>query len=243
MTTTHTVDWEFPKDRREAKAYVDLLRTVRQELDAYGQRATPSQPHYLLTVAAPCGQEQLSVMDLRGMDAVLDYWHLMAYDFSGSWTPVAAHQANLLGKAPSASAAVQAYLSAGIAPSKIVLGIPLYGRGFDGTSGPNQPYASISARDEGVFSYKELPPPGAQESFSPNDGASWSFDGQQLVSYDSPEAARAKARYIRERGLGGAMFWELSGDHPPSHARSLVRCTADEVCSWTDPACASRLYA
>jgi chitinase len=31
-----------------------------------------------------------------------------------------------------------------------------------------------------------------------------------------------KARYVRQRGLGGAMFWELSGDTPDGQLVSAL---------------------
>ena len=36
--------------------------------------------------------------------------------------------------------------------------------------------------------------------------------GDQWVGYDTPESARVKAEFIIEKGLGGAMIWDLSTD-------------------------------
>jgi len=33
-----------------------------------------------------------------------------------------------------------------------------------------------------------------------------------VYSYDDPQSIRAKADYVRDKGLGGMMFWELSQD-------------------------------
>lgn len=208
-----------------------LLAGLRQALDAYGQRATPGQAPYLLTVAAPCSPAQYKLLDIRAMDPYLDFWNLMAYDFSGSWDATANHQANLFHGAVSVYQAVNDYKRAGAPAHKLVIGVPLYGRGFDGTAGAGQPYESVSpgSAEGGIYMYKELPLPGAQEHFSERDGASWSHDGRQWISYDSPQAVRAKAEFIKKQGLRGAMFWELSGDQPAEHERSLVRCMADTV--------------
>jgi chitinase len=44
--------------------------------------------------------------------------------------------------------------------------------------------------------------------------ASWSYDhrSHEMISFDSEQVAAWKARWIVHNGLGGAMFWELSGD-------------------------------
>lgn len=43
-----------------------------------------------------------------------------------------------------------------------------------------------------------------------------------MVTYDSIEAASTKAEYIKKNGLGGAMWWESSGDHPSDTDRSII---------------------
>jgi hypothetical protein len=44
---------------------------------------------------------------------------------------------------------------------------------------------------------------------------------KELISYDTPEIAMQKAKYIDEQGLGGGMWWELDGDRPVGNG-SLV---------------------
>jgi chitinase len=41
----------------------------------------------------------------------------------------------------------------------------------------------------------------------------WNAASRTVICYDDPESMRVKARYVREHGLGGVMFWEY-GDDP-----------------------------
>ena len=42
----------------------------------------------------------------------------------------------------------------------------------------------------------------------------WLYDSTSgtWVSYDDPQSVGEKVRYVRERGLGGVLIWELGGD-------------------------------
>lgn len=150
------IDWEYPKDDAEAGHYVLLLRTIREALDGYAN-SLPQRPHFLLTIASSCGKENYTRMHLREMDQYLDFWNMMAYDFTGPWGAKAGHQANILpsrqnpASAPhTTEAAVKYYIeNAGIHSRKIILGMPLYGRIFANTEGPGTPYQGMG--DEGSW--------------------------------------------------------------------------------------------
>jgi chitinase len=216
------IDWEYPKSPTEGSHLVALLAECRHQFDAYA--CTLSKPyHFELTVACPAGAQNLANMDLRGMDQYLDFWNLMAYDFAGSWDAHAGHQANLFpsqrnpASTPfSIAAAVKHYRDAGIASSKIVLGMPLYGRAFENTDGPGKPYSGTGAGtwENGVHDFKKLPLEGAQEVCDEEAGATYCYDAQKkvLVTYDTVDMARRKASWIKENGLGGGMWWESSAD-------------------------------
>ncbi|KAJ3515540.1 hypothetical protein NM208_g14949 [Fusarium decemcellulare] len=151
------IDWEYPQNANEARDFVELLGAVRREMDAYAR--TLSRPyHFELTVACPAGAQNFQKLDIRGMDRYLDFWNLMAYDYAGSWDQLAGHQANLYpsrdnpSSTPfSTSAAIDFYVRSGVAPGKIVVGMPLYGRAFENTDGPGRPFQGVGEGCAGVW--------------------------------------------------------------------------------------------
>ncbi|BCS09207.1 chitinase [Aspergillus luchuensis] len=157
------------------------------------------------------------------MDAYIDFWNLMSYDYTGSWDSESGHMANLYASMDrpastpfNTNQAVESYISANISSRKIVLGLPLYGRGFANTSGPGQAFNSTPAGDweKGVYDYKSLPLSGDNVTVLEDIGASYEYSSQDqvMVSYDNPDIIRRKAEYIIDKKLGGGMWWEVSGD-------------------------------
>jgi chitinase len=47
-----------------------------------------------------------------------------------------------------------------------------------------------------------------------------------VISYDDAASLTAKTDLVRDLGIGGAMFWELSADDPQ---HTLVRAVHDEL--------------
>ncbi|KAH9905609.1 glycoside hydrolase family 18 protein [Xylariomycetidae sp. FL2044] len=231
------IDWEYPQSGSEAADFVALLQAVRDGLDAYS-RTLPSPYHFELTVACPAGPQNYERLDLARMDRLLDFWNLMAYDYAGSWDATSGHQANLYPSRSnpactpfSTAPAIEHYVRSGVAPSKLVLGMPLYGRAFQGTPGPGQAYSGVGEGtwENGVHDYKKLPLAGAQEHADPEAGASWCYqpETRTMVSYDTVPLARTKAQFVRDRQLGGAMWWESSADKEAGSGESLIANVVD----------------
>ncbi|CAM1507084.1 Fc.00g067250.m01.CDS01 [Cosmosporella sp. VM-42] len=231
------IDWEYPANPTEANNYVLLLQEVRAALNQY---ATDNKLSYkfLITIAAPAGPANYNVMNLNSMNQYVDAWHLMAYDYAGSWDTTTGHQANVflsntnpIATKFSTEKAINDYIKAGIPANKIVMGLPLYGRSFANTAGLGKTYQGLGGGsiENGIYLFRDMPRPGAVISFDAAAGAGWTYDNtkKELVTYDSIPSAKYKASYISRRGLGGAVFWEASGDKTGS--KSLVRILAERM--------------
>lgn len=216
------IDWEYPQSAEQAHHFVELLAAVRKELDEYAARCAHGH-HFELTVACPAGPANFEKLKVPEMDAYLDFWNLMAYDYAGSWDSVSGHQSNLYpcqanpAATPfSTAAAVDFYTRNGVAPNKLVLGMPLYGRAFENTQGLGQPFQGVGQGtwEQGVYDYKKLPLEGAAEHVDGESGASYCYNASSrtLVSYDTPAMAKTKTDFVKQRCLGGAMWWESSAD-------------------------------
>jgi chitinase len=216
------VDWEYPADSTQATNMILLLKEIRSQLDAYAAQYAPGY-HFLLSIAAPAGPEHYSLLRFADLGQVLDYVNLMAYDYAGSWSTFSGHDANLFANPsnPNASpyntdTAIKAYINGGVPASKIVLGMPIYGRSFEGTTDIGKAYTGIGSGswENGIWDYKVLPKAGATVKYDSVAKGYYSYDpsSKELISYDTPDMVNTKVSYLKSLGLGGSMFWEASAD-------------------------------
>ena len=152
----------------------------------------------------------------------------MAFDYAGAFSSphYSGHAQNLYGSNDSlatpfnATSGIEYYLSQGIPASKINLGNPIYGHAFQNTLGPGTLFNGTGngSFDQagGVWDYNQLPIDGSQVTIHEDDDLvlSYSYDNgtRMMISYDTPKIARRKARYVNDRGLGGATWWHISMD-------------------------------
>jgi len=235
------IDWEYPAAPgndgniyrpEDTVNFTLLLAEFRRQLNELTQQT--GKP-YLLTIAAPAGEDKYSKIQLGQIHQYLDFMNLMNYDYFGAWAatgPTNFH-ARLYGHPSDPSAppakfystdkSVTDYLAAGIPAKKIVVGVPFYGRGWTNVPNVNnglfQSSPSMRAApkifpfgEDGIEDYKRLKTLGYPSFRDPITKSFWIYNGTTFWSYDDPTAMQEKMDYIKARGLGGAMAWELDGD-------------------------------
>ena len=224
------IDWEYPGLRgnnnvhrpEDKENFTAMMTDLRQALDAEGRARNR---RYLLTFAAGAFPDFIAKTEMDKVQAVVDFVNLMTYDFRTS-DPIAGHHANLYPhpsdtKKRSVDSAVREFIGAGVPPAKIVVGVPFYGRAWADIKGEGtglyQPGSRPTERIEtkyGPMSMTLIDRGGFVRIWDSQAQAPylWNKDTRTFISYEDPESLRLKSAYIREKGLGGAMFWEYYGD-------------------------------
>ncbi|KAM9936290.1 hypothetical protein OXX80_004153 [Metschnikowia pulcherrima] len=206
------IDWEYPSNTTEARQLVNLLHLLRFSLDKVN-------PHLCLTVAAPAGEETISTMLVKEMDQYLTFWNIMTYDFAGSgWSDRTGFHSNLYGpngdNGLSADLVIGKYLERGVPASKLVLGMPMYGRGFKRPSAkaPGGKFKKSTDVKDDSIDFRKIDRTG--EVHDTHKVAAYVYDRKRdlLITYDSPRTIKEKAKYVLQTGLGGGFFWDSKGD-------------------------------
>jgi chitinase len=237
------LDWEWPgsPDGHPGNHYsaqdkannAALVAEFRKQLDELGGE------HRLLTAFTPADPVKIGQgWDLGTVRTDLDYAMVQGYDFHGagsdnSWEPNrTGHQANLTTDAQdpynfhfSVDDAVKPYLDAGVSPRKITIGIPFYGRGWQGVTdgGAAGEWQSATgaapgqfAEEAGVRGYSNLlaSVPNLTVHHDEQSGATYGYTGPggQWWSFDDAWSIGRKTDYLKSKGLLGVFIWEMSGD-------------------------------
>jgi chitinase len=221
------LDWEWPASEGNAgnivrpedkQNYTQLAAEFRSQLDAYGAQVGRT---YSLTAFLPADPAKISAGIESTLFTHLDFATVQGYDLAGAWDPVTGHQSNLYSTASSplsVDLAIDTYRALGAPASKLVVGLPYYGRGWAGVGGTNnglyQP-SSGPARgtyEDGVDDYKKVITKRGTVFYDPVAGAAWKYGSSTFWSYDPPQVVAQKTAYVKDNGLGGVMVWSLDGD-------------------------------
>ncbi|GAA4790758.1 glycoside hydrolase family 18 chitinase [Streptomyces ziwulingensis] len=215
------IDWEYPNacgltcDTSGPAAFKNLTSALRTEFGS----------DYLVTAAITgdgSSGGKIDAADYGGAAQYLDWYNVMTYDYFGAWAntgPTAPHSPlTSYSGIPTAgfnSADAIAKLKAkGVPAAKLLLGIGFYGRGWTGVTqsapGGTATGAAPGTYEAGIEDYKVLknscPVTGTVA------GTAYAHCGTQWWSYDTPSTIAGKMAWAKSQGLGGAFFWEFSGD-------------------------------
>ncbi|MBZ6211119.1 cellulose binding domain-containing protein [Streptomyces olivaceus] len=215
------IDWEYPNacgltcDSSGAAAFRNLSQALRSE---FGQ-------DYLVTAAITgdgSSGGKLDAADYGGAAQYLDWYNVMTYDYFGAFDadgPTAPHSpltsySGIPAAGFNSADAIAKLKAKGVPSAKLLLGIGFYGRGWTGVTqsapGGAATGAAPGTYEAGIEDYKVLrnscPVTGTVA------GTAYAHCGNQWWSYDTPSTIASKLTWAKNQGLGGAFFWEFSGD-------------------------------
>ncbi|RXZ80929.1 glycoside hydrolase [Paenibacillaceae bacterium] len=232
------IDWEYPVEGGEdhnvhspndKQNFTLLMKTVREALDAAGSE---DGKYYLLTIASGQGDNFVVNADLANSTNYLDFISIMTYDYSGGWETLANHNAPLYhdSKLPKPSAprnnvrgGALGHLNGGVPDYKLVLGVPFYGKGWEGCEPPGQ-YSTCAGPsagqwEKGIYDYTELETNYVDKNGYTrywNDAAKVSYvynpEKKIFITYNDRTSMIYSASLVKTLNLAGTMNWEVSGD-------------------------------
>jgi chitinase len=232
------IDWEFPGAPgltnnfrpEDTQNFTALMAEFRKQLDAEG---APAGKHYELSAATSPVESVAAKIELGKAAKSLDFYNVMAYDFHGTWetqtnfhSPLLGSPRDPAGRKLNVAYAIAYYLSQGVPAKKIDVGVPFYGHGWAGVPSTKAGlYQTSTGAAPGVWEagsndYKVLaalaadPASGYKSYRDPLSLGFWIYNptAQVFWGYDDALTARVKGEAVAAAGLGGAFFWELSGD-------------------------------
>ena len=201
------IDWEYPTSSManissspdDTENFTLLMQDIRA---AIGNEKELT----LATVASA------RYIDFKAILPSVDFVNIMAYDMASA----PKHHSALYPSGHSgditSDGAVTAHLKAGVPPSKLVMGMPFYGRGGDGY--PSfQDYNKVGNTDT---QYTEKWDEVAQVPYLADKNDTLVF------GFENPRSLAIKCQYILDKDLLGGMYWDYSGDTEQGDLRRTV---------------------
>lgn len=206
------IDWEYPDDKSQGTKFAQLLSLLYKDCSI-------TVPRLVISVASPACEDQLQNYKLSIMERYVDYFNVMAYDFTGPWSDKVGHLANIFSTSTSDSSCdklISLYLKEGVPAGKLILGIPLYGRLFFNTEGFDQTFETCTNEEykEGTISLTQLLDFEIEADYDDTSGACFYYDSKRriFITFDDSMMIEFKADFIKSRQLAGGFFWESSCD-------------------------------
>lgn len=221
------LDWEFPAARNgssvDKQNFVSLVKELKEAF---------IEPGYILTAAISANKEIIDAgYDIPEISKYLDHIHVMAYDYHGTWDMKVLPNSPLKSQNDlSVDVTIKHLLDRGAPPSKLVLGLPMYGRTFILATKPSSLESPINKQSSaegfkgpytdqnGFMGYNEI----CEEILDNSENWSTGWDNESstpyaikddhVIVYDNPISMRAKVEYAMKMDLAGVMIWSIDTD-------------------------------
>jgi chitinase len=215
------LDWEYPSiegypghkyTKADKQNFTALVKTLRQEMG----------DQYILSFAAGGFKKFLKKsVDWEAILPSLDFVNLMTYDLTNGYSKVTGHHTPLHShnkQKESTSYCVNWLLKRKIPAEKLIVGAAIYARVWEQVPDKNNGLYQ-KGKFKRAVSYKTFDSyftedSGFQYYFDEKTQSPYQYSRQQkrFATFDDERSIAAKSKFIRDKKLGGIMFWELRED-------------------------------
>ena len=198
------IDWEYPSSSEagiiSSPADIDNFTLLMKELrKALGK-------DYLLSCATIADAR---FVDFKALETYVDLVNIMMYDVGNPpYHHASLYRSEMSGRV-TAEEALQAHLDAGMPVNKLVLGVPFYGRAVKGFG--DTAYGALVKRNDVTRMWDDV----AKVPYLVKDG-------EFVCTYEDAESLSWKCKFIKEKGMRGAMYWEYRCDDEAGTLRHAV---------------------
>jgi chitinase len=203
------IDWEWPTTVAERESLVSLVRDIRSAFDEVDSSM-------IITMAVPTSNWSGQWLNFPALLPYVNWFNAMTYDFHGSWTNHAGHNAPLYAPPTDVDGCVDQgiqYLQVtrGIPRGKLVMGLPFYAKEFLATD----MYTPSSGETDILY---------ADVVSRINLGWTYVWDAlsqvpylrdpsrTKVVTFDDSLSLTIKCQYANTKQLSGIMIWALGED-------------------------------
>ena len=204
------MDWETPKGDDIAN-YTLLMKEIYEIFKAYDNEL-------LVTSAIGAGPWLPNNYDLENSAQYHDYINMMSYDLQN---PNSSTHHSALYKSTKGyywttgccvDETVKIYTSYGVPKEKIIIGAPFYGRVYKDSLGIGKfGKADGSINQQGIQNYLQT----TTEQWDDECKVPYIYiaDSKTFITYENPRSIACKVEYVKEKELGGIMYWQNAHDY------------------------------